>query len=825
MCDYYFLRMDGCYLRQNKLIIILLSITVFLTAIPVLQAEADETCSIYSDVSSKHYACKEIGYLTQLQLISGEENQEFRPDEPVTRGTTAIWLSKALKLGDPKSLRGFEDVAESSKYARAVNALKEQSIVQGNEGRFEPDSLLTREQMASLLSRAFQLNDNGIDAWFKDKNFIGEAHYKDVIRLKQNFLTDQLEYLPKDHVTRAQLVLFIHRAIMLGKFQGSDLQIEDFMKLPEKSGFQVSPDGKRLAYLAPWNNKLNIVVKNLQDQKEMKLTYSEQGISHFVWINNETILYIIDDNGNEDYHLYSVQSDGRGNKALTPFPNTRVELIDSLDHLPEYKNNVLIGMNNRDPKVFDLYRLNFITGDLQLVEENPGNIDAWITDNNGEVRAAIAIEGVEQILLYRESQDDEFVPVLKTNFKDSFIPIMFTFDDKQMYAASNIGRDKLALVVFDPVSRKVTETLYENDKADVSDIYVSYQKQAILAVQYETDKIQTHYMDKEFEALNQKIQGHTNLPYRILGNPLHPSRILLRTFSDTTPGAYYFYYRKEDKLVKIADLAAHLDPGKMSAMKPISYRARDGLTIHGYLTLPAQWEHKKLPVVVIPHGGPRARDSWRFDPEVQLLAYHGYAVLQVNFRGSTGYGKAFLNAGNKQWGKAMQNDLSDGVQWLIKEGIADPQRIAIYGASYGGYAALAGAAFTPELYSAAVSYIGPTSLFTLLETMPAYWEPYREQQYELIGHPISDKKLLEEASPLLHADQIRIPVMFAQGANDPRVRKSESDQMVSALRQRDIDSLYMIKNDEGHGFRSFENRVDFYTALMKFLDKNVKEKK
>lgn len=255
-------------------------------------------------------------------------------------------------------------------------------------------------------------------------------------------------------------------------------------------------------------------------------------------------------------------------------------------------------------------------------------------------------------------------------------------------------------------------------------------------------------------------------------------------------------------------------------MKPISYRSRDGYTINGYLTLPKTGS-TNLPFVILPHGGPWARDSWGYDSEVQLLANRGYGVLQMNFRGSTGYGKEFKLAGDKQWGNTMQDDITDGVSWLKQQGYADPKRIAIYGASYGGYAALAGVTFTPDLYAAGIDYMGPSSLFTFLNTMPSYWEPDRQKLYKQVGDPEKDKKQMEDRSPLLHADQIKTPIMFAQGVNDPRVKKSESDQIVLALRQRGIDAPYMIKNDEGHGFQTYANRVDFYQAMLKFLDNHL----
>ena len=298
-------------------------------------------------------------------------------------------------------------------------------------------------------------------------------------------------------------------------------------------------------------------------------------------------------------------------------------------------------------------------------------------------------------------------------------------------------------------------------------------------------------------------------------------KYLARTYSDRSMGAYYYYDTTTGQLEKIVEVSPWLDEADMSPMKPIQYTSRDGLTIHGYLTLPKGSDSHRLPVVVNPHGGPWVRDSWGYNPEVQLLASHGYAVLQVNYRGSTGYGRAFWQKGFKQWGRAMQDDITDGVRWLVAEGIADPARIAIYGASYGGYATLAGITFTPELYACAIDYVGVSNLFTFMETIPPYWKPYLEMLYEMVGHPQQDEELLRASSPVFHIDKIQAPLFVVQGANDPRVNIDESDQIVRSLRSRGIDVPYLVKYNEGHGFANEENRFEFYKAMLGFLEKHL----
>ncbi|NHN31681.1 S9 family peptidase [Paenibacillus agricola] len=812
---------------KHHLARLLSSITIFaLLAVFALPAsgvgQLVAAAAGYKDVPIEHYASKEIAKLSQMGIVEGNTEGLFQPDQEITRGVAAMWLSKAMKLDAPSGLNGFTDVLASSPYVQAVNILKEKNIVQGDQGKFGPEEFLTREQMASLLARAFQLKDNHMNIWFKDEKAISDSHIIDVVRLKQNFITEQLEFMPKNKVTRAQLVLFLNRAMALGENKENELPIQDFLKASNQSGFQPSPDGKQMAFLKAVNNQIQIFVGPIGEETSTRITTIEKrDIVGFFWFNNERLIYMTDMYGTEDYHLHSVRADGLEEQDLTPFNDVRAEFLDSISYLQGHEQDIIISLNKRSSQVFDVYRLNVKTGVMEMIAQNPGNVTRWMTDLYGDVRIAMATDGIETKMLYRRTAKDPFEPILTVKFEESFIPIMFSFDQSQLFALSNINRDKLALVKFNLNTSNMGETVYENAQADVTDIVVSYRKEAILAVKYETDKVHYAYLDKEFELLNQEIAGKLGAQsYSIIGNPLPDSKVLLMTYSDTSPGTYYYYDRSKSTLDKIADRKPWLQAYQMAEMKPISYRSRDGLTINGYLTLPKSGK-ANLPFVILPHGGPQARDSWGFNSEVQLLANRGYGVLQMNFRGSTGYGKEFLNAGNLQWGNAMQDDITDGVSWVTQQGYADPKRIAIYGASYGGYAALAGVTFTPDLYAAGIDYMGPSSLLSLLGTMPSYWEPDRQIMYKRVGDPQLDKQSMEARSPLLHVDRIKVPVMIAQGVNDPRVKKSESDQIVLALRQRGIDAPYMIKNDEGHGFQNFENRVDFYTALLRFLDNHL----
>ena len=491
-----------------------------------------------------------------------------------------------------------------------------------------------------------------------------------------------------------------------------------------------------------------------------------------------------------------------------------------VDDLEEVENEMLISMNQRRADVFDVYRLNLLNGEMKMVVENPGDFVGYLTDHAGKIRLAMAKNAAENqnVVLYRQTEDEEFRPIITTGFKDAVSPYFFTADNQMLYAASNLGRDKKALVVIDPQSGNEVKLLFAHPAVDVGGAGWSNVRKVLTSVGYTTDKTRRHFFDDKarnlYAALEKLLPGYE---ISISSSNKAEDLYVVRTYSDKTRGAYYIYDWKTGKLEKWRELSPWLNEADMAEMRPVSYTSRDGLTIHGYLTLPKGKEPKNLPVVINPHGGPWVRDHWGFNSEVQLLANRGYAVLQMNFRGSLGYGRAFWEAGFKQWGRKMQDDISDGVEWLVKQGIADSKRVAIYGASYGGYAVLAGLAFTPELYACGVDYVGVSNIFTLIKTIPPYWKPLMTEFYEKVGHPEKDEELLRAISPVFHADKIRVPLLVAQGARDPRVNKAESDQMVAALSARGIKVEYLVKDNEGHGFRNEENRFEFYEAMERFL--------
>jgi dipeptidyl aminopeptidase/acylaminoacyl peptidase len=598
------------------------------------------------------------------------------------------------------------------------------------------------------------------------------------------------------------------------------IPMKDFFRNPVKASYQLSPNGEYLAYMQPWENRMNVYVQKIGTEDTVRVTSAtERDIAGYFWANNSRLAYVQDKGGDENFKLYAVNSDGTNEKVLTPFDEVRVQIIDDLE---DNENEMIIGLNKRNKQIFDAYRIDINTGEMKMIGENPGNISGWMTDNDGQLRIASTTDGVNTSILYREKESDPFKTVLTTNFRETLAPLYFTFDNKYIYASSNLGRDKQAIVKYDIANAKELEVLYQHPEVDVDNLLRSKKRKVITGVMFITDKRHYHFFDEQRKLLQKELQE--KLPdYEVVVSNMSKdeNKALVRTYSDKTRGAYYFYNLETKDFRKLDDISPWLNEAYMADMQPIKYQSRDGLTINGYMTLPKGVPEKDLPVVVNPHGGPWARDYWGFNSEVQFLANRGYAVLQMNFRGSTGYGREFWEIGFKEWGKTMQDDITDGVQWLINQGIADPARVGIYGGSYGGYATLAGLAFTPDLYACGVDYVGPSNIFTLLASFPPYWELYRQMFYEMVGDPEKDKELLKEASPLFYADSIRVPLFVAQGANDPRVKQAESDQIVEALKARGIDVQYMVKENEGHGFRNEENRFDFYGAMEKFLAQHL----
>lgn len=612
-------------------------------------------------------------------------------------------------------------------------------------------------------------------------------------------------------------------ALAEGDFKYS---VEDFFKNPDKNRYQISPEGDYISYMGPYEKRMNIFIQKVGEEEVTQITTeTDRDIAGYFWASNNRVVYVKDEGGNEDFHLFAVNIDGSNSKDLTPFDSVNVQFIDDLRDIP---SEMIIGMNKRNPEIFDPYRLNIETGEMELLYENPGNVTEWMTDHDGKLRIAIITDGVTTTITQRATEDEEFKEVKTISFKETLSPIFYTFDNKNAYALSNIGRDKLAVVKMDiETGEEIGEPLFLHEEVDAGGLSYSRKRKVLTSVSYTTDKRQRFFLDDETEKIYNRLTTELK-GYEVAISSANRAedKYLIRTYSDRSLGAYYVYDKNTDKLEKMVDVAPWLNESDMATMKPIQYTTRDGLTIHGYLTLPKGKENEKgLPVVINPHGGPWARDNWGWNPYAQLFASRGYAVMQMNFRGSTGYGKEFWQASFKKWGQEMQNDITDGTQWLIEEGIADPKRIAIFGGSYGGYATLAGVTYTPDLYAAAIDYVGVSNLFTFMSTIPPYWKPYLAMMYEMVGDRTNeeDSIMLYEASPAYHVDKIKTPLMVIQGANDPRVNVDESDQIVKALRANNVEVPYIVKYNEGHGFRNEENRIEANTLMLGFLAKHLNQ--
>ncbi|MBS1902821.1 MAG: S9 family peptidase [Bacteroidetes bacterium] len=622
------------------------------------------------------------------------------------------------------------------------------------------------------------------------------------------------------HRYRVLLVLLVV-FVPLGAY-ASRIPIRDFFRNPEHSSYQISPDGKWISYLAPYEKRMNIFVMPVGGGEAKRITSeTARDMAGYFWKSSDRIVYLKDKSGDENFHLISVNRDGGDLKDLTPFDSVRAQIVDALDERPD---EMLVGLNKRNPEIFDVYRINITSGEMTLAAENPGNISSWLADHNGKIRVAVTTDGVNSTVLYRRSENDGFQPIVTTNFKESMTPLFFSFDNRFLYASSNIGRDKEAIIIYDPVNKREMRQIFAHPDVDVEGLRYSRKRKVLTVIDYTTWKNERKFLDPVTESIYKDIEKQ--LPgYEIGLNSADTAEsvFIVRTYNDRTRGSYYSYDVASNTLTKLADVSPWLPEHDMSEMKPITYTSRDGLTIHGYLTLPNGKDPKHLPVIVNPHGGPWARDEWGFDGEVQMFANRGYAVLQMNFRGSTGYGRTFWEASFKEWGKKMQDDVSDGVKWLIDQGIADPKRVAIYGASYGGYCSLAGMTLTPQLYACGIDYVGVSNLFTFLGTIPPYWKPYLEMFHEMVGDPVKDSVMMHDVSPVFHVDKITSPLLVIQGAKDPRVNINESNQIVEALKKRGIDVPYLVKQNEGHGFHNEENRIEAYEAMEGFLAKHLGE--
>jgi dipeptidyl aminopeptidase/acylaminoacyl peptidase len=590
---------------------------------------------------------------------------------------------------------------------------------------------------------------------------------------------------------------------------------------PERTSPKLSPDGKMLAYLAPdKKNVLQVFVRTVGKNDDRQLTQDKKrGIRSYFWsYDGHHLLYMQDTDGDENFHVYSTNLKSGLVRDLTPFQGVRAVGV----HLsPEHPHEMLVGLNANDRRKFDVYRINLKSGALELDTENPGTVMNWVADEEFKIRAAVATtpDGGND-LLFRQSTDKPWKTLRHWSFEEEGGPVDFSKDGKTLYLEGNHNANTSRLLALDLASGK-EEVLAEDDTYDVGGIMVHPTSHTIQAVAFVRDKVEWKVLDKTIAGDFKKLAEVRSGEFTIASRDLADKTWLVAYSTDDGPTTYYVYDREDRQAKKLFTTQPKLEGLSLSPMKPISFQSRDGLTIHGYLTIPVGVEPHNLPMILLVHGGPWGRDSWGFNSQAQWLANRGYAVLQVNFCGSTGYGKKFLNAGNREWAGKMHDDLLDAVAWAKRQGIADPKKIAIMGGSYGGYATLVGLTFTPDTFACGVDIVGPSNIVSLLKTIPPYWGPIKALFAKRVGDLEKEEEFLKSRSPLFRVDKIKAPLLIGQGANDPRVKQAESDQIVAALRKAGKPVEYVIYTDEGHGFARPENRLHFFALAEQFLAKQL----
>ena len=587
---------------------------------------------------------------------------------------------------------------------------------------------------------------------------------------------------------------------------------------PVKSSPRISPDGKMMAYLAPVNNVLNVWVKTIGAEDDHPVTKdTNRGIRWYFWAHdNKHVLYVQDIGGDENWRLYLVNLVTDEIKDLTPFENVQVRLVDRNKDFP---NELLIAMNKEDVRFHDVYHLDLTTGKIDMVAKNPGKVLGWVTDANFKVRGALFTtpEGGYDLML-RKSEKSKWKKLVSWDYENTLGsgPITFSKDGKYIYLIDSRNANAGRLTKME-IATKKSEVIAEDSQYDVSNVMIHPDTYEIQMVAFTKERCEWLILDELIKDDIAAIRELHDGDYFIYNRDDADETWLIGFTTDNGPVPYYAFDRNTKKATFLFYHRPELNDYKLAPMEPISFTSRDDLTIHGYITYPSGKGRTNLPMVLNVHGGPYYRDTWGYNSEAQWFANRGYVCLQVNFRGSTGYGKDFLNAGDREWGGKMHNDLIDAVNWAVEQGIADPQKIAIYGGSYGGYAALVGATFTPDIFCCAVDIVGPSNLVTFIETVPPYWTAMLSILHKRVGNPETDKEFLESRSPLFKVDNIKIPMLIAQGANDPRVKQAEAEQIVEAMKKKGIKYEYLLFEDEGHGFAKPENRIEFYAAAEKFL--------
>jgi dipeptidyl aminopeptidase/acylaminoacyl peptidase len=596
---------------------------------------------------------------------------------------------------------------------------------------------------------------------------------------------------------------------------------------PERLSPRLSPDGTRLAWIAPHQGVLNVWIAPASTgagvdwaAAQVITDDTDRGIRQFAWAHDgRHLLYLQDTGGDENWRLHDVDIETLQRRDLTPFDGVQTQIIAMERKFP---TEILVGLNRDNAELHDVYRLDLVTGDLTKEVENPGFI-GWVADAQLAVKATVAPQpDGSLVVMVREAPDADWRPLLTVPAEDALTSdiVAFSEDGNTLLGVSSVGANTGRLVRID-VTTGAEEVLAADPEADVSGVRIHPDTREPQIVTLLKDRSEYVVLDPAVADDLAAIRAlHPGDPMFVGADDADATWLV--GFTNDAGAVPFFAYDRASRTGQfLFEHQPALSRYELAGMEPFSFTARDGLTVHGYVTFPPGADRSGLPTVLNVHGGPWARDGWGFDPEAQWLANRGYLCVQVNYRGSTGYGKAFVNAGDREWGGRMQDDLTDAVAFVTGQGWADPARVAIYGGSYGGYAALAGATFTPDLFCCAVDIVGPSNLKTLIETIPPYWAPMIAQFHRRVGDPAKDADFLWSRSPLSRVSDIRIPLLIAQGANDPRVKQAESEQIVAALAAAGIEHEYLLFPDEGHGFAKPENRLKFYAAAERFLARHL----
>ena len=590
---------------------------------------------------------------------------------------------------------------------------------------------------------------------------------------------------------------------------------------PERANPQVSPDGTKLAFLAPRDGVLNVWVRTLGKSDDRIVTDDrKRGIRQYFWQGDSAhILYLQDKDGDENWRLYQASLGGKSTRDLTPFEGVQAQIVGTSSRVP---STLLVGLNQRDKRLFDVFRLDLIKGTLEPDTENPGDVIGWSADEDLSVRACqvISPDG-GTIIRVRDGAGSAWREFQKWGPDETFGGVAgFTPDGAGVWLVSSVGAETSRLLEV-KLEGGESRVLAEDPRYDVGSTMTHPKTGRLEAVQIQRERNSWKVLDPAMEADFAALAGVKDGDFSVTSRDDADRTWIVAYIVDNAPVHYYAWDRASKKAHFLFTNRPKLEKYALSPMKPISFAARDGLKIEGYLSRPAKAPEGRLPLVLDVHGGPWGRDSWSLNNEVQWLANRGYAVLQLNFRGSTGYGKKHVNAGDREWGGKMHDDLIDGVNWAVEQGVADPKRVAIYGGSYGGYSALVGAAFTPDVFTCAVDIVGPSSIVTLIKSIPPYWKPAIALFNKRVGSLEKDEEFLNTRSPITKVDAIKIPLLVAQGANDPRVKQAESEAIVAAVRAKGKDVEYLLFADEGHGFARPENRMAFYASAEAFLAKHL----